>query len=82
MAGAAAGAAAPMVASRFIVSRPGQAWLGNQAMPQNARDILAQTMMQQAASQPSGIARQQASDSAYENKRKQDELRRIYITGR
>jgi hypothetical protein len=82
MAGAAAGAAAPMVASRFIVSRPGQAWLGNQAMPQNARDILAQTMMQQAASQPSGIARQQAADSAYENKRKQDELRRIYITGR
>jgi hypothetical protein len=82
MAGAAAGAVAPMVTSRFVVSRPGQAWLGNQAMPQNARDIIAQTMMQQAASQPSGLAQQQSAQDAYDNKRKQDELRRIYITGR
>jgi len=46
-----AAAASPFIAARLALSRPGQAYLGNQALPQNARDILAQTIMQQAVSQ-------------------------------
>jgi hypothetical protein len=69
-------AAAPFAAARGVVSRPGQAYLGNQWLPQNPRDIITQTMMQQAVSQPGGIARNQAAQTAYEKKR-QDDLRKI-----
>ena len=58
--GALVGAAAPSIAARAVVSRPGQAYLGNQLLPQNARDVIAQTMMQQAVSQPEGIRRNRA----------------------
>jgi hypothetical protein len=68
--GAAAGAVAPFIASRLALSRPGQAYLGNQLMPQNMRDIIAQTMAQQAISQPGGIERNQTERAAYERKRK------------
>jgi hypothetical protein len=74
--GAAAGAAAPFVASRLALSRPGQAYLGNQAMPQNARDAVAQALLQQAISQPGGIARNQAARTDYEQKRR-DDLRKM-----
>jgi hypothetical protein len=68
--GAALGAAAPFVASRLALSRPGQAYLGNQLMAQNVRDILAQGLMQRAISQPRGVPHNQAE-------RDDDEKRRI-----
>jgi hypothetical protein len=74
--GAAVGAAAPFVASRLALSRPGQTYLGNQTMPQNVRDIIAQEMVQQGMSQPEGIARNQAERDAYEKKRRDDRRRR------
>jgi len=74
--GAAVGAAAPFVASRLALSRPGQAYLGNQLMPQNVRDIIAQEMVQQGMSQPEGIARNQTERDAYEKKRRDDRRRR------
>jgi hypothetical protein len=54
----------------LATSRLGQAYLGNRAMPQNMRDILAQTMMQQAISQPSGVERNRAEREAYEKRRR------------
>ena len=57
--GAIGGAALPFIMPKLITSRLGQAYLGNQAMPQNVRDIIAQTVAQQAISQPEGIARNQ-----------------------
>jgi hypothetical protein len=51
LAGAAIGAAAPFAASRAVVSGLGQKYLGNRALPQNTRDVLAQTLLQQAISQ-------------------------------
>jgi hypothetical protein len=74
--GAIAGAVAPLAASRLALSRAGQAYLGNTLMPQNARDAVTQALMQQAISQPSGIASNQASRAAYEQKRK-DDLRKM-----
>jgi hypothetical protein len=74
--GALVGAVAPFAASRLALSRPGQAYLGNQLMPQNTRDIIAQTLVQQAISQPSGIARNQAERTTYEQKRR-DDLRKM-----
>lgn len=68
--------AVPMAVSRAVVSRPGQAYLGNQVLPQNARDIVTQAMMQQGISQPSGIARNEAERADYERKRK-DDLRKL-----
>jgi hypothetical protein len=50
-------AAAPFAIPYAATSKLGQAYLGNQALPQNARDIVAQVMAQQAASQPSGVER-------------------------
>jgi len=67
------GAGAPLVAPGLATSRLGQAYLGNRALPQNARDILAQTLLQQGISQPSGIKR---------NEEEREKLRRIYIRGR
>jgi hypothetical protein len=69
--GAAAGAVAPFVVNRLALSRPGQAYLGNQALPQNARDVLAQALAQQAAAQPSVMARSEAETSDYERKRRE-----------
>lgn len=68
--GVVAGAALPHVVSRLAVSRPGQAYLGNQALPQNARDVIAQTLAQQAISQPSVIARNKAEREEYERNRR------------
>lgn len=73
--GAAIGAAAPFIMPRLATSRLGQAYLGNRALPQNARDILSQTLAEQAISQPSGIERNKAGQDEYDRKR----LRRVYI---
>ena len=44
-------AAAPFVIPRLALSRPGQAYLGNQLLPNNTRAAIAQALMQQAISQ-------------------------------
>ena len=52
--GALAGIAAvatPPLAARAVVSRPGQAYLGNRLLPQRMRNVVAQTLAQQAISQ-------------------------------
>jgi hypothetical protein len=69
--GFAIGAGVPLVAPGLATSRLGQLYLGNRALPQNARDVVAQAMLQQGASQPSGIER---------NEKEREKLRRIYIT--
>ena len=63
--GAGIGAAAPFVPSYLATSRLGQAYLGNRALPQSARDIIAQTLAQQAISQPEGIERNRKARDAY-----------------
>jgi hypothetical protein len=63
--------AAPHLFSKAVLSRPVQAYLGNRVLPQNTRDILAQTIMQQAASQPSMLERNAAERAAYERKRQE-----------
>jgi hypothetical protein len=68
--GAGIGAGVPLIAPGLATSRLGQAYLGNRALPQNARDILAQTMMQQAISQPSIVERNRAEREAYEKRRR------------
>lgn len=68
--GTAAGIAAPFAAARAVVSRPGQAYLGNQALSQRVRDVIAQTLAQQAISQPSGIERNKREREEYEKRRK------------
>ena len=73
--GAIVGATAPFATSRAVVSPLGQAYLGNRALPQNTRDIIAQSLAQQAGSQPAGIERNEAAQEAYERER-QDELRK------
>jgi hypothetical protein len=75
--GAVAGAAMPFVPSYLATTRAGQAYLGNRALPQNARDIVTQALVQQGISQPSGVARNKSERDAYDER-----LRRIYITGR
>jgi hypothetical protein len=72
LAGTIAGAAAPHVAARAALSRPGQAYLANQVAPQNTRDLIAQLLTQQAATQPSSILRSQANQAEVERKRQQD----------
>jgi hypothetical protein len=67
--GTAIGAATPFAAARAALSRPGQAYLGNQALPQNARDVIAQTMTQQAISQPSVTERNDSARAEYERNR-------------
>ena len=73
-AGAVIGAAAPFAAARAVVSGPGQRYLGNRALPQNTRDIIAQELAQQALTQPGGIERNRREREEYEKKRK-DPLR-------
>lgn len=65
-------ALAPHAFSRAIISRPVQAYFGNQVLPQNVRDILTQVIMQQTASQPSMLERNAIERAAYERKRVQD----------
>lgn len=65
IAGAAIGFA-PHVAARAALSRPGQAYLGNQFMPQNARDIIAQTVAEQAMTAPFTVARNEREREAIE----------------
>jgi hypothetical protein len=54
----------------------GQKYLANRALPQNIRDIITQTMAEQAISQPSGVERNQTARDEYEKKRK---LPRVYV---
>jgi len=68
--GAAIGMGLPLAASRAVLSRPGQAYLGNQLLPQRGRDVVAQTLAQKAVSQPSIIDRNERERRAYEEKRK------------
>jgi hypothetical protein len=68
--GAGIGAGVPLIAPGLATSRLGQAYLGNRALPQNLRDIIAQTMVQQGVSQPSGVER---------NEREREKLRRVYV---
>ena len=71
-----AAAVAPHLAGAATVSRLGQRYLGNQALPQNNRDIIAQTLASQAVSQPSGIDRNAAAQAAYEQERQRDLIAR------
>ena len=71
--GAGVGAGVPLIAPGLATSRLGQAYLGNRALPQNMRDIIAQTALEQGISQPSGVER---------NEKEREKLRRVYITGR
>jgi hypothetical protein len=66
------GLAAPHIAARAALSRPGQAYLANQVAPQNTRELIAQLLAQQAATQPSSILRSQANQAEVERKRRQD----------
>jgi len=63
--GAGIGAGVPLIAPGLATSRLGQAYLGNRALPQSARDIIAQTLAQQAISQPEGIERNRKARDAY-----------------
>ena len=73
--GALIGAAIPAAVSagvgRLALSGPGQAYLGNQAVPQHMRDIVAQALAQQAATQPGAANRGEAG--AAETQRLLDE---------
>jgi hypothetical protein len=71
-----AGAASPAITARLATSRLGQAYLGNRVLPQDARDIIAQTLVQQGISQPDKVARSTEADLDYEKKRA---LRRVMI---
>jgi hypothetical protein len=69
--GAAIGIGAPLAAARGVVSRPGQAYLANQAIPQHAREAIAQALLQQAISQPSGVERNAAEQEAYDKEQRE-----------
>jgi hypothetical protein len=74
--GGIAGASSPAITARLATSRLGQAYLGNRALPQDARDIIAQTLAQQAAAQPEGAARSTEANLDY---KKKQALRRVMI---
>jgi hypothetical protein len=74
--GAAAGFVAPHLAARTVLSRPGQAYLSNQVAPETGRDVITRALAQQAASQPSGIMRNEADQEAYRIKREQEQRAR------
>jgi hypothetical protein len=74
--GAAVGAAAPFIPPWLATTKLGQQYLANRALPQSARDVLTQTLMEQAISQPSGIERNQTARDEYDKKRK---LERVYV---
>jgi hypothetical protein len=71
-----AGAASPAITARLATSRLGQAYLGNRVLPQDARDIIAQTLVQQGISQPDSVARSTEADRDY---KKKQALRRVMI---
>jgi len=75
--GAVAGAATPSTVARMVTSRPGQAYLGNRLLPQDARDIIAQTLAQQGTAGRPGVRIRAAEGDDDEKK-----PRRIYITRR
>jgi len=75
--GAAVGAALPFIPPYLATTKLGQQYLANRALPQNLRDIISQTMLEQGISQPSGIERNQTAREDYEKKRK---LTRVEIT--
>jgi hypothetical protein len=74
--GAAIGVAAPFIPPWLATTALGQKYLANRALPQNIRDIITQTMAEQAISQPSGVERNQTARDEYEKKRK---LPRVYV---
>jgi hypothetical protein len=76
MIGTGLGAAAPAIGARLATSRLGQAYLGNRALPQDVRDIIAQTLAQQAAAQPEGTTRSTEANLDY---KKKQALRRVMI---
>ena len=73
--GALAGAAAPSLAMRAVVSGPGQAYFSNQLAPQHMRDIMAQTLAQQAITQPN-VRRRSAEQQQRDEAEAAAELRR------
>ena len=68
--GAVAGAAAPFVVPKLITSKLGQAYLGNQLMPQDTRSILAQALLQQSSTKDSNAARNNNAMDVYEQMRR------------
>lgn len=62
-------AAVPHLVARAVVSGPGQRYLANQVAPQSRRDLLAQILTQQGASQPSTIVRNQEDQADYARRR-------------
>jgi hypothetical protein len=74
--GAAIGMAAPFIPPWLATTKLGQQYLANRALPQSARDILAQTLTEQAISQPSGIERNKKARDEYDKKRR---LERVYV---
>jgi hypothetical protein len=74
--GAVVGAASPAMTARLATSRLGQAYLGNRALPQDVRDIITQTLVQQGVAQPEGAARSAEANLDY---KKKQALRRVMI---
>ena len=77
--GAVAGALAPAAAMRAVVSGPGQAYLGNQLAPRNIRDIMAQTLAGQAATQ-ADVQRRSTTQRQRDADEAEAELRRRRLT--
>ena len=73
--GIVAGIVAPHAAARMVVSRPGQAYLSNQLLPQRGRDVLTQALLQQQLSLPQAIGQNQANRAQYQRDRA-EQLRR------
>lgn len=70
--GTAAGVLAPHMVARGVMSNLGQRYLANQVAPTTTRGLLAQTIAQQAASQPGVVERNTAEQEAYRKKRERD----------
>lgn len=68
-AGIALGIAMPHIAARAVVSQPVQRYFANQAVPQNMRDILAQTIAQQATAAPGSFTNNRNDRAAYDRRR-------------
>jgi hypothetical protein len=66
-----AGAAIPHVLGLGVVSRPGQAWLGNTILPQRSRDVITQALVNQAATQPVTSDQNDAAAAAFNAQRDQ-----------
>lgn len=73
--GTAAGAVAPHLVGRAVVSNLGQRYLGNQAVPRTRESIVNQLLAQQYASQPDVIARNTVEQAAAEKKRQEERNR-------